>query len=326
MKYKEYDLKLGLEKDDYSEYDVTVPNIDSLSDFNDFTFESVSPNVELFIKFEDKNDLYLDWVVVTKSNDDISALCFMLFQWDTWVNPYNIKDYIQELTNEFNKNGIINEFDDNYSEGVGISYTLESISGIKELCETNQKIITKCVKNATERCLERTKESVLVKVFDFPEHYKTACTQYMVWFGDFLKTLGMSAEVSIENSDGKTTLLVNSEYQFKERLEQALYTYLSLPDSEICPVDTSNIESKVNYQMMVSQVQNLKTQIELKESIIEMKNATIEATKKELILLSSMKDEKNINIVNGLSVTDYQWGIFKFKPSEILKKYLTKNE
>ncbi len=44
------------------------------------------------------------------------------------------------------------------------------------------------------------------------------------------------------------------------------------------------------------------------------------------MLLSSMKDEKDIGIVNGLSVTDYQWGIFKLKPSEILKKYLTKSE
>lgn len=136
----------------------------------------------------------------------------------------------------------------------------------------------------------------------------------------------MRSEVSIDNSDGKTTLLINSELQFREKLEQALYVYLSLPGSEIHPISTNDIESKVNYQMMVSQVQNLKTQIELKESIIEMKNATIEATKKEIMLLSSMKDEKDIGIVNGLSVTDYQWGIFKLKPSEILKKYLTKSE
>lgn len=326
MKYKEYILNPGVEKDDFSEYEVTVPNINSLSDFNDFSFENLSSNVELFFKIDGENELYLDWVMITKSNDEISALCFIFFQWDTWKNPYNIKECIQELSGEFNNNGVINEIDDNYSEGVGISYTLKSISGVKDLCEINKSVIYRCIKNACEKCLEKTKGKILVKVFDFPEHYKTACTQYMVWFGEFLKTLDMRAEVSIDNSDGKTTLLVSSEYQFRERLEQALYTYLSLPDSEIYPIDTSDVESKVNYQLMVSQVQNLKTQIELKESIIEMKNATIEATRKELMLLSSIKDEKSIDIVNGLSVTDYQWGIFKFKPSEVLKKYLTKNE
>ncbi len=163
MKFKEYDIRLGLEKDEYSEYDVTLSSIDCLSDFDEFNFEKSPPNAELFIKIENNNNLYLDWIVVTKSIDGLSALCFMFFYWDTWVNPYNIKEYIQELTVEFEKKGITSELDDNYSEGVGISYTLKSISGIKELRETNQIVIAKCINNAKETCIERIKERVLLR-------------------------------------------------------------------------------------------------------------------------------------------------------------------
>ncbi|EGR0744244.1 hypothetical protein ACPF4H_003656 [Vibrio cholerae] len=69
----------------------------------------------------------------------------------------------------------------------------------------------------------------------------------------------------------------------------------------------------------------------MKNAIIELKDATIDQLKfdlklanKNLVLLESLIDKPDVEIADsGLSLTSWQWGIFKIEPQKLLKK-LTK--
>ncbi|TOQ09038.1 hypothetical protein CGH01_25145 [Vibrio parahaemolyticus] len=81
-----------------------------------------------------------------------------------------------------------------------------------------------------------------------------------------------------------------------------------------------------NYQILVNQVENYKLQVQMKESVIELKNSTIsnltaELSNKnhELLLLKSLKND-DVEVLEGaVCVGEFKWGPLKVDFGKLLR-------
>lgn len=175
-------------------------------------------------------------------------------------------------------------------------------------------------------------KDILVKVFEFPDGYASICAQYLIWFGEFLGTLGVQAEVSAENRGGKTAIIVSPKEapDLLEDIERLFYRYLSLPYVEYLPASDASIsvEDHAKLQLLKNHVENFKLQIQMKETMIQMKDISIsnlqeniKSKNEELMLLKSMKSKTDIEMLDGaVSIGEIKWGILKINPRKLLER------
>lgn len=120
--------------------------------------------------------------------------------------------------------------------------------------------------------------STLVQYFDFPEETRAACEQYLSYFSQFLRDLGIDSHIEIKEeakkvlfscrpSDGASAL---------EAVRDALAVYLQLPaiaDAERPTVGSNEIA----VIQLESNIQHLKSQLGLAQVAIRLQEATIGA-------------------------------------------------
>ncbi|REL26937.1 hypothetical protein DXX93_10390 [Thalassotalea euphylliae] len=229
-----------------------------------------------------------------------------------WLNAYSLRTYFEALKEEFKTQHIdISMGDDghyyvelekclSYSE-----YVLSIENSLGSLFDYVQKIFDDIDTELTNKHLQ----DALVKVFDFPMGYSHICSQYLMWFGEFLKNLGIDASVTTENSNNKTSLVVSPpNKQLLQEIEQLLYQYLALPYAEMLPPLNHSPEQLYAYQSAMMQVQHLQTQLQMKDSMLRLERSTNENLSKKiedqadkLLLLDSLEGSHNemYTLLNG---------------------------
>ncbi|WP_204139767.1 hypothetical protein [Halomicronema sp. CCY15110] len=103
---------------------------------------------------------------------------------------------------------------------------------------------------------------------------KTACIQYLQYFYEFLKEIGVSAKVKLDEQDSGSTILSVTPENKDEALENiglALDIYLRLPSSQI-EADMSSIQ----VQSLNAQIFHLKGQLALAAATIQQQQSTIQ--------------------------------------------------
>jgi hypothetical protein len=145
------------------------------------------------------------------------------------------------------------------------------------------------------RNLENRTESGINITFNFPPAIKTACKQYLIYFGEFLSQLGLPAETSVQEVNGKTMLQVVPEDKEHalELINEALNVYLRAPGN---PGFKSEPANDLNLMQWKYQVMQLEGQIMLKDSILQAKDKTIEALELTNYLLSEQPVQQVIQI------------------------------
>jgi hypothetical protein len=114
--------------------------------------------------------------------------------------------------------------------------------------------------------------------FDFPQEVATACEQYLLYFTDFLRELGIDAGTNISHEAGKTLFSVvpaNAD-QALQQIREALDIYLHIPvvytpGTSIVPI------GDIPTQQLMAQVSTLNTQLILGAALIQSKEAVIQA-------------------------------------------------
>lgn len=176
--------------------------------------------------------------------------------------------------------------------------------------------------------------------FDFPSRYKTACEQYLMFFSEFLRDLGVEASSSIsEGVDGETIFSVvpQDKDTALSKISSALYAYMKMSDSgNVMSVSSNSIEVQrlqANIMFLHSQLALSKAQLMTQQSTIDNQSTIIEHQKSlNDILVSTtkknteLKDTKENIIKGAIAVRKYQWQFVEVDIPEIvrtLKKWFT---
>ncbi|WP_158139753.1 hypothetical protein [Vibrio mimicus] len=149
-----------------------------------------------------------------------------------------------------------------------------------------------------------------------------------MWFGELLSELGIKANLQAEQHGTQTKFIVAPEDspEVLSEIERLFHLYLTLPYAEFLPLNESTPYEKAVVSNLQAQIINFQSQVQLKDSIIELKNETItslqnklETQSQRLMLIESMDSE--ISLLDGaLSIGNIQWGPIKINPKLLIEK------
>lgn len=129
-------------------------------------------------------------------------------------------------------------------------------------------------KNTINEFTKQRENSVVVS-FDFPEQVRVPCEQYLLYFAQFLKDLGVEANTALTHEAGQVLFSVTptDKQQALDKIRSALDVYLQLPSNPIS--DTTN--ENIAIQRLESNILRLRSELKLAAAEIQAKNATIQA-------------------------------------------------
>ena len=195
-----------------------------------------------------------------------------------------------------------------------------------KIIETLKSTINTVILELTQQ--NNSNQPNLTNTFTFPPEIQNSCEQYLQYFVQFLKDIGINADTNIESKTHETlfTVIPENGEEALDNIKEALQVYLSLPESpEFESAITEFID--IGAQQLASQVYFLKSQLMLANSAIQMKDATIKslnmANYQQSVLLESdqTKKENEEIIANGLvKVNEVKVKGFTFDLPEILRR------
>jgi hypothetical protein len=143
---------------------------------------------------------------------------------------------------------------------------------------------------AITECLKEEKGKYLATYFSFSENVKTACEQYLLYFGEFLKNVGINASVEINEEADRVLFSVTpaDSHEALDRIRQVLELYLELPN--VTFTLTEDKEYRLEAQRLIATIKYYESQIILAQAINEQKDATIGLLKERLVLQGEMKE------------------------------------
>lgn len=298
--------------------------------------DEIPSGLQYFSEFESDEFPNENWIDFRCDGNSVELILHVTFNWEDWDQSITIQEFLECYKDEIGRTGFNSEItkDEGWAS-LNISLVVSQGEIIKQIepliiiaKETYQSLLIKFIKNKSK--------DLFVKVFEFPKEYESICSQYLIWFGEFLQNLGVDASVSTENNNGQTSIIVSPKdaTELTGKIEMLFYQYISLPYSEYLPaLDTSiSTEDKFKVQMLTSQIENFKSQVQMKDAVIEMKDLSIMNLKEsydkkssELMLIQRMKNSKDIEILDGsFSLGEIKWGALKFNPKKLLDKIKSK--
>lgn len=205
------------------------------------------------------------------------------FDYEDWKGPYSFSEYADAFSQavEGMKRSEIAwapEDDESLANGFWIRFAVLSpqssiIQEVSRCSTTLSEIADIALKTLETRVIDGS----LVVSFDFPEDIKVPCEQYLLYFVQFLKDLGVEATSNLKHQAGQVLFSVtpNDEQQALDKIRTALEAYLRLPTSPT--IGFSGIESDIAIQRLVANIRHLEGQLSLAQAVLQAKDATIKA-------------------------------------------------
>ncbi len=225
--------------------------------------------------------------------DHVQVICPMIYDLEFWAKPYSIADLataIEEALAVPQSPFIYWQRSPQTAiDGFGVSMSI-SREDLVESALAKQEGLTRFSKVIRE-ALEGRRAQTIDLVFDFPPAIRSACEQYLLYFGQFLRDIGIDARAEIKERASEVLFSVTpvSEKQALEQVREALDVYLRLPAAPEFGVAASGFYD-VAVSQLKSNVLHLQSQIVLARAALEMKNATIEAKDAQLGVLQEKID------------------------------------
>lgn len=209
---------------------------------------------------------------------------------------------------------------------LSFSFTISENGLLKNQLNTVIEIATKLANEANEILLNLNDKNSIVSIFDFPDSIKTPCQQYLMYFAQFLKDVGINVTTEIKEQVHSTLFKVTplDKNEALDKIKETLNLYINAPalsDLQLQNISNNDI-AFIQYQ---ANVMHLKSQIMFANSTIQMKNATIEALQLSNYQLKKINESfddkgKEEDLIPGiLSVKKYDGDIFTIDIPEILR-------
>ncbi|MDQ6788065.1 MAG: hypothetical protein M3033_14770 [Acidobacteriota bacterium] len=264
-----------------------------------------------FIDWIDIEDFTLNLLIHLPKGSDVSQVNFQFLpNLIYWKHSYSFFDFaktFQEILREnfpdWNLLPTAIEYK-NFTEIEPFIFHNFGELAIKEELKDYEKIITSIHKKTISKLNSKAINKSLVSLFNFPETIKNSCEQYLIYFAQFLKDLGINATSNLKEEAGKVLFSVTpiDDVEALDKIREALAVYLHLPESPIIYNESfaamrlqQQIENLQHSQRMTEreirsserELRLAQTVIEHQDKIILQKDTTIEQQNRVIKKISS---------------------------------------
>jgi hypothetical protein len=223
------------------------------------------------------------------------------FEFEEWKNPWSIIEFANEMndvTNTYNNQDVAWEQSDEdfVSNGSYIVFNIKNLySSIGKEFKDNVIILNDIYNKVIASLTTKTKMNSLVSMFDFPDEIRVPCEQYLMYFAQFLKEIGIEAKTDLHHEAGKTLFTVTpiTKDEAMERIEKALNLYIQLPSHQAFNNYMMSLED-IKVQQLAANIHHLKGQIMLANAQIQAHNSTIQ---NQALLIEQQRSIINMSIL-----------------------------
>ena len=228
-----------------------------------------------------------------------------------WKSLYSFNDYYQKFSEIWNIKYQEKSLDERKENR--FKPTLKALLGdliIVDEIKYNLERIFIIHHEALEKLGVEDFENRVITYFNFPEEIKVPCEQYLLYFAQFLRDLGINATPNLKEEAGKVLFSVtpDDDIEALDKIREALEVYLRLPSS---PITSNSLEIAI--QRLESQVEYFRSQICLARAENQLKEATIQQQQVtimklgENVMIDSMvksvsKNKTSEKVVDGIEV------------------------
>ncbi|WIG46930.1 hypothetical protein QPL78_20400 [Bacillus halotolerans] len=243
-------------------------------------------NLELYYPLD-----FIEFVKEIEIGRDLDQTAFtelnFVFSFDIekWKKPFSIEEYGEAMRE------VVSEYKDHEIEWVirdelivnGFNIKCKDFKGdekIKAVLERHIPLIQEIGEKVKPLLIKKSREGSVVSLFDFPEHVRVPCEQYLLYFVEFLKNIGISATTDISHQAGRVLFSVTPESKKTalEQIREALEIYLQLPNSFAHSGFTS-MHLEPREQQLLANIQHLNGQLMLANAIAQAQGVTIQNQK-----------------------------------------------
>jgi hypothetical protein len=139
-------------------------------------------------------------------------------------------------------------------------------------------VLPDVIHSAQAHLVANLDRNTLVTLFNFHKDVSSACEQYLLYFVQFLRDLGIEAGASIKHQAHQVLFSVTPEEgaEALDRIREALEIYLRLPDSpEFVTQAPGYVDIAV--QQLQANIFHLNGQLAIANAVLQARNAQIEA-------------------------------------------------
>lgn len=217
-------------------------------------------------------------VYFSESGARLSAVRF--FGALDWREPYSIGEFMKTFQVLATEGGLDTDFTvetDTQEESLGL-FLMRKITNLEQtLIDDVQHLArayTEVHRKTFEIVVRHSLPGSLVSVFDFPSDISVPCSQYLLYFVQFLRDMGVQAKGEIKEVQGRTLFSVTPTdgYTALHHIREALDSYLRIPSASIQVMDAGD----PRMQQMMANVEHLRGQLMLAKASLQLKDATIE--------------------------------------------------
>ncbi|WP_017414153.1 hypothetical protein [Clostridium tunisiense] len=246
--------------------------------FDDIIFKIGCDNYDEFYEIEVR--LKLNGGYKSKNKCPYISFCLRM-DWELWNKPWSIADFAESFkryTKDLNcKELEYYQDDEAVCNGFGVLFYLEEHENLfkNEFTKCNETF-KKVLDEVYSKVILEVNKSSHTEIFQFPSEIEPICKQYLVYFTQFLKDIGIEADSELKNESGKLLFSVTptDKSEGLERIKEALNCYLNLPTSKEFELYGSN---EIAVQQLQANIMHLKSQLMLARSAIQYKDMTIES-------------------------------------------------
>jgi hypothetical protein len=277
----------------------------TISNFKELSIGNISFNLE--------TDSYYNYKKIEidiLKNNQVFIIVEVQAESEVWNKPFSITQFANEIELNCHDNILYHQDDkETLLNGFGIALKFveyeEPINRYIDMMIDEYENI--CQKSEI-KLFEELNKSSLISYFNFPHEIEAACKQYLVYFTEFLKDIGINAESNISTHRGQTLFTVKPEdkTQALALIKDTLNMYLNLPSStEIGQINI--LHQDIGVQQLMSNIQFLQSQIMLGNAILQAKNSSIESlelTNYQLKQIVDSKDKELLKYNQGEEIID----------------------
>lgn len=248
-----------------------------------------------------------------------------------WKRNYSFEEYAKLFNECWNTNRREPEkLKIEFEENIKITLTLDVHRfdiGIKKLIVFYEKLLNSTHGQTIDLLRAKYNEQILFFPFNFPTELKFACEQYLIYFAQFLRDLGIDATSNLKEEAGKVLFSITptDDEEALDKILGALSVYLKLPSSPIIYDESfaamrlqQQIDNLEHSQKMAVReiqlaekvimiqsetIQDKNIIISQKDSVIDQQNKVIEKIASKSIIMDSLENKEELEeIFDGLKI------------------------
>jgi len=314
------------EKEYHINFNDTIWDLSNEYNFNDFFDLNIS---SFSFDFNSEKFEYLDWIINDKSyiffNYDMLSTLSVRPNFEEWNKPISLIALFKELEYRLNSENMSIDFSQSsIEEGMLINFVIDFDKTISEEYLRILNFLNNNVIEIFENSFTMPNKGLL-NIFSFPDEIRQACEQYLVYFSKFLEDFGIEVGSKIDSQTKNTffTVTPKDSEDALSKIKQLLDIYLKLPESADLESGYSNTLD-VSAQQLIANVYHLKSQLYLSNSIIQMKEATIESLKltnyQQTLLINRTNNNEEKTLDGLITIGEYEGKGFKINLAEIFRR------